>query len=206
MSNTQQQYKPGDIANGHVLGEDGVWREVPKGEEPKKNWFLRHKVITGIGGVVLAMVVIKGVAGGGDETSTVADTAAKAVATQEADAPKAEEEAPAEEPVEEEPSGTVAQENALRAAQDYLDFSGFSKAGLIDQLSSEYGDGFDKADAEWAVSQLDVDWNEQAVRVAEDYLEFQGFSRAGLIDQMSSDYGDKFTKKQATYAADAVGL
>ena len=101
---------------------------------------------------------------------------------------------------------TKAQENALRAAESYLDTMAFSKAGLIDQLSSEYGSGFDKADAKWAVAQLDVDWNEQAVRAGESYLDTMPFSRQGLIDQLSSEYGSQFTKAQATYAVDQMGL
>ena len=102
--------------------------------------------------------------------------------------------------------GTPAQENALRSAQDYLSFQGFSRAGLIDQLSSKYGDGYDRKDATWAVNHLDVDWNKQAVRAGRDYLSLQGFSRQGLIDQLSSEYGDQFTVAQATYAADKLGL
>ena len=96
--------------------------------------------------------------------------------------------------------------NALRSAESYISMKGFSKAGLIDQLSSEYGEGYAKADAKWAVEHLDVNWNEQAVRAAESYLEMKGFSRKGLIDQLSSEYGEQFTVKQATYAADKVGL
>ena len=59
---------------------------------------------------------------------------------------------------------SLAMENALGSAQDYLDYTAFSRLGLIDQLSSEYGEGFDLADATWAVDQLRVDWNEQAVK------------------------------------------
>ena len=77
---------------------------------------------------------------------------------------------------------------------------------MINQLSSEYGSGFDKADAEWAVKHVDVNWNQQAVRAAESYLDYQAFSRKGLINQLSSEYGSQFTVKQATYAANKVGL
>lgn len=37
---------------------------------------------------------------------------------------------------------TLAMENAVSSAQDYLDYSAFSRQGFIDQLSSEYGAGF----------------------------------------------------------------
>ena len=101
---------------------------------------------------------------------------------------------------------TLAMENALSAAQDYLDYSAFSRQGLIDQLSSKYGSGFGVEDATWAVSQLSVDWRQQAVSAAKDYLNFSSFSRQGLIDQLSSPYGSQFTLEEATYAVNKIGL
>ena len=100
---------------------------------------------------------------------------------------------------------TASQKNAVRAAESYLDFSGFSKQGLIDQLSSEYGDGFSETDAKAAVNSMDVDWKAQAVRSAKSYLEMQGMSCKGLIEQLSSSYGDKYTKSEATYGAEKAG-
>ncbi len=101
---------------------------------------------------------------------------------------------------------TLAMENALESAQDYLDYSAFSRQGLIDQLSSPYGSGFEIADATWAVAQLNVDWRQQAVRSAKDYLDFSSFSRQGLIDQLSSPYGAQFTLQEAIYAVNRIGL
>lgn len=100
---------------------------------------------------------------------------------------------------------TGPQRNAVRSAKAYLSFSGFSRAGLIDQLSSPYGDGYSPVDATAAVNSLSVDWNAQAVRSAKKYLEMMGFSCSGLIDQLSSDYGDKYTRSQATYGAQMAG-
>lgn len=97
-------------------------------------------------------------------------------------------------------------ENALSSAEDYLDLTAFSRLGLIDQLSSEYGSGYKIEDATWAVDQLRVDWNEQAVKSAKDYLDLTSFSRQGLIDQLSSPYGGQFTLEQATYAVNKIGL
>jgi hypothetical protein len=101
---------------------------------------------------------------------------------------------------------TLAMQNALSAARDYLDFSAFSRQGLIDQLSSNYGSGFKVEDATWAVDQLNTDWKEQAVRAAKEYLDFSPFSRQGLIDQLSSAFGSKFTVEEATYAVNKIGL
>lgn len=100
---------------------------------------------------------------------------------------------------------TGPQRNARRSAESYLSFKGFSRTGLIEQLSSDAGDGFDKADATAAVDSLDVDWNEQAAKSAESYLSFKGFSCKGLIDQLSSDAGDGFTREQAEFGAKQAG-
>ena len=89
----------------------------------------------------------------------------------------------------------------MQAAEQYLDFGGFSRQGLIDQLSSDYGDQYPVEVATAAVDSLNVDYNAEAVEAAESYLEFQPFSHAGLVDQLSSEYGDKFTREQAEYAA-----
>lgn len=101
---------------------------------------------------------------------------------------------------------TLAMENALEAAEDYLDYSAFSRQGLIDQLSSDYGSGFKVEDATWAVDQLGADWKAQAVQAAKDYLDYSSFSRQGLIDQLSSSYGSQFTVEEATYAVNQIGL
>ena len=82
----------------------------------------------------------------------------------------------------------------------------FSRQGLIDQLSSGYGEGFSVADATWAVDHLTVDWNAQAARAAKEYLSMQSFSHAGLVEQLSSPYGEKFTRAQAEYGVSQAGL
>lgn len=105
------------------------------------------------------------------------------------------------------PSGlTPSQRNAARSARSYLAMSGFSRQGLIDQLSSEYGDKFSVGDATAAVDSLDVDWKAQAVRSAEAYLKMSGFSCQGLIQQLSSPHGDKYTVEQATHGATQAGI
>ena len=101
---------------------------------------------------------------------------------------------------------TGPQANAARSAKAYLSMQGFSRDGLIEQLSSAYGDGYDRADATAAVNSLDVDWNEQATRSAVSYLEMMGFSCNGLIDQLSSSYGNMYTRDQASHGARAAGV
>lgn len=91
--------------------------------------------------------------------------------------------------------------NARRSAQSYLDLTGFSRQGLIDQLSSDFGDQYPLEVATAAVDSLDIDYNAEAVEAAQSYVDMTGFSHAGLVDQLSSDFGDKFTPEQAEHGA-----
>ncbi|WP_347273945.1 Ltp family lipoprotein [Candidatus Kuenenia sp.] len=100
---------------------------------------------------------------------------------------------------------TGPQKNAVRSAKQYLSMQGFSRDGLIQQLSSDYGDGYKVADATVAVDSLNIDWNKQAVRSAKQYLSMRGFSCEGLIQQLSSSAGGKYTVSQATYGAQQAG-
>lgn len=100
---------------------------------------------------------------------------------------------------------TGPQKNAVRSANNYLSMTGFSRSGLIEQLSSPFGDQYDILDATVAVDSMSIDWNEQAARSAESYLSMTGFSCDGLIEQLSSDAGDKYTNSQAAFGARQAG-
>ena len=100
---------------------------------------------------------------------------------------------------------TGPQKNAVESARQYLSLKGFSRDGLIHQLSSRAGDGYDISDATVAVNSLKVDWNNQAVIAAKEYLDLMAFSCQGLIKQLSSRAGDQFTAEQATYGARKSG-
>ena len=99
---------------------------------------------------------------------------------------------------------TSGQENALESAQRYVDMTGFSKKGLIRQLSSSAGEGFDRADATYAANHVDVNWKDEAVEAAQSYLDVSSFSKDGLIQQLSSSAGSGFTRAQAQYAVGKV--
>lgn len=98
------------------------------------------------------------------------------------------------------------QEQAIKSAQSYLEMQGFSRKGLIQQLSSDAGEGFPVKVATAAVDSLNIDWNEQAARVAKSYLDTQTFSRKGLIQQLESSAGEGFTHEQAVYGVNHSGL
>jgi hypothetical protein len=107
---------------------------------------------------------------------------------------------------EEGTSETAGQENARRSAESYLDTMAFSRQGLIEQLSSEAGAGFSRADATYAVDAVSPNWNEQAAKAAQSYLDTMAFSRQGLIEQLSSEAGAGFTHAQAVYGVNQTGL
>jgi len=100
---------------------------------------------------------------------------------------------------------TAPQNNAVRSAEQYLRMTGFSRDGLIQQLSSDAGEGYSVSDATAAVDSLSVDWNENAAKSARQYLSMSGFSCKGLIEQLSSSAGEKYTVDQATFGARQAG-
>ena len=95
---------------------------------------------------------------------------------------------------------SVSQSNARESALSYVNYSAFSRTGLIRQLEYE---GFSRSDATYGTDALNADWNEQAALSAQSYLDYSSFSRSGLIDQLIYE---GFTKSQATYGVNAVGL
>lgn len=132
-----------------------------------------------------------------EDTTPPADNAAE---TTPATEPQPEETAPAEpETTEPKIELTTGQKNALRAAENYLDFTAFSYEGLIDQLEFEK---YTHEDAVFAADNCGADWMEQALKAARNYLDFSAFSYEGLINQLEFE---KYTTEQATYAADNCG-
>ncbi|MFM6848964.1 MAG: Ltp family lipoprotein [Terrabacter sp.] len=95
---------------------------------------------------------------------------------------------------------TVSQEQAVAKAESYLEFTAFSRKGLIEQLVYEQ---FSKADATYAVDHITVNWKEQAAKKAKSYLEMTSFSHGSLIDQLKFE---GFTSSQAAYGVKSVGL
>lgn len=95
---------------------------------------------------------------------------------------------------------TLSQKNAVAKAKSYLEYTAFSKSGLVKQLEFE---GFSNEDATYAVNKISVDWKEQAVLKGKSYLDSMSFSRSGLIDQLKYE---GFTNEEAIHAVDQIGL
>jgi hypothetical protein len=95
---------------------------------------------------------------------------------------------------------SVAQQNARRKATEYLQYTAFSRSGLIGQLKYE---GFSTKLATYGVDAQHANWNKQAAKKAKEYLQLSAFSHSGLIDQLKYE---GFTTAQAKYGVKKVGL
>jgi hypothetical protein len=165
------------------------------GQPAKPGMSRGMKIGLGVGAAALALIAL-GSIGNSDKTSsssssTVTTTRAVGVLPTTTEPPP---------PVE--TGFTPAQENAIAKAESYLDYTGFSKQGLIKQLEFE---DFSTADATFAVEHLeangDVHWNEQAVKKAKSYLDYTSFSLSGLVDQLKAE---GFTPSEAQYGANTA--
>lgn len=177
---------------------------APAPQKPKKPLGRGRKIGIGVVGVVVLSFIVGSCGGSGDPSSPAPETTAAAVAspgvTQAAEAEasaKAEAEASAKAEAE---AGTVSQQNALRAAESYLEYTAFSRKGLISQLKFE---DYSTKDATWAVDRVKVNWNEQAAKAAENYLDYTAFSRNGLVEQLIFE---GYTRKQAEHGVSKTGL
>jgi len=203
----QPQYKPGDVANGHRLDESGTWQPlIGTTPAPKKKHTTRNVLLV-LGAFFLLMFIV-GVMSETDEPTEPSNVSRDLNTNDTADdvapiplEPAPVEPAPAPEPpVPAEPELSVSQSNAVRSAEDYLDYSAFSRTGLIGQLEYE---GFSTEDATFAVDKVGADWSQQAAFAAQQYLDYSSFSRSGLIDQLMYE---GYTAAEAEYGATQVGL
>lgn len=170
-------------------------------------------------GVVLGFIIlVVGCAALISETDNNAENTDKPATQEEQikEEPAEESKEEAQEPVvqeEEAPEAAIPEEDevvpfeyeqALKSAQNYVDALHFSRQGLKQQLTSEYGSGFSEEAAEYALEHVDVDYKEEAVEAAQSYLDAMSFSRQELKQQLTSEYGSGFTEEEAEYALDQV--
>lgn len=94
---------------------------------------------------------------------------------------------------------SLSQKNAIIKAYSWLNDWHPSYEFLIYDLLVEL-EGFSYEDAKFAVSNMDVDWDEQAVLYAKDNV--NGMSKSGLVEQMRFN---KFNDEQINKALKAVG-
>ena len=165
--------------------------------------------------IVLAIIIIIGAIGGSSyEDSTVANNETISEVEQnqdkeisnnqggEKDVLVKENEEKVEEKKEKVEEVPKEYKSALRKAKVYSDTMSMSKEGLYDQLTSEYGEKFSDEAAQYAMDNLEVDWNKNALKKAKTYSDTMSMSPSAIYDQLVSEYGEKFTEEEAQYAVD----
>ena len=91
-------------------------------------------------------------------------------------------------------------QNALESAKSYSNVMHMSKKGIYNQLISPYADKFPAEAAQYAVDNLQADYNANALAKAKEYQETMHMSSRAIRDQLTSEYGEKFTASEADYA------
>ena len=155
----------------------------------KKPWF-----------IVVAFFLIIGALGGSgsDESTTTSDIASSKQEIIQSE--EKEQEVVAVDEIED--NVPTEYKSALKKAKIYSDTMSMSKAGLYDQLTSEYGEKFTAEEAQYAIDNLEANWKENALKKAKTYQDSMAMSPSAIYDQLISDYGEKFTAEEAQYAVD----
>ncbi|MCB2296053.1 Ltp family lipoprotein [Clostridium algoriphilum] len=172
-------------------------KKCPSCGKDQRNWFMKHKIITGI--IVIIFIGVLGNMNKEDDSklaTTNKQETSQTVAVKE----KAVETVPVKEKTEE----TVPTEykSALEKAKTYGDTMNMSKSGIYDQLTSENGEKFSKEAAQYAIDNVKVDWKENALKKAQTYQKDMSMSPSAVYDQLISENGEKFTSAEAQYAKD----
>ena len=175
-----------------ILGAVALSKHQPKGMA------LTGLILGGIAAVT-SIVMTFGVMSSTDEASF--DTPV-AVVEESADPAVAEAAAAAEAEAAAAAANAVPTEfrSALSQAKSYSDNMHMSKAGLYDQLTSEYGGQFTAEAGQYAIDNVDADWNVNAAESGKSYQKTMSMSPAAIHDQLTSEYGGQFTVEEADYA------
>ena len=126
----------------------------------------------------------------------------KAKAEEEARKKEEAEQRAAEEAARKEAEAAIPTEykNALRKASSYANGMHMSRQGVYDQLVSEFGEKFSPEAAQYAIDNVQADWNENALYKARSYQDNMAMSPEAIRDQLVSEYGEQFTDEEADYA------
>src|SRR5699024_2947163 len=128
-------------------------------------------------------------AAGTQETTEQAEAPSEDVADETAEDEAAAEDATAEDAAVEDEEETAEEADvpadhasALTQAESYSDTMHMSKQAIFDQLTSEYGGQFTEEAAQYAIDNVEADWNENALESAKTYSDLMYMSKQGIYD------------------------
>jgi hypothetical protein len=156
-------------------------------------WFKKKRFLLPL--IIVGIIIISSIANAGkDKPSTTAAPSADASAAAPAAPAPAKSAAPAE------PSVPTEYKSALKKAESYSETMHMSKAGIYQQLTSEFGEKFSPKAAQYAVDNLKADYKANALAKAKTYQETMSMSPEAIRQQLTSASGEKFTPAEADYA------
>lgn len=162
---------------------------------PKRPWFKKKRFIIPIA-VVLLIIIASPKGNGSSQEATVAEPETQATSetvTETASAAPTPTSAPT-------PEVSSEFKSALRQAKSYSDTLHLCQAALFSQLTSEYGGQFSPEAAQYAIDNVQADWNANALAQAISYQETLALSPADIHDQLTSEYGGQCTTENADFA------
>lgn len=136
--------------------------------------------------ILVVIVVAVGASMGGKKDDGSKDSSLKASTSQTASSKK--------------PNVPAEYTSALNKAKTYSNTMHMSKKGLYEQLTADAGEKFSAEAAQYAVDNVNADWNANALQKAKDYQSQQSMSPEAIREQLTSDAGEKFTPDEANYA------
>lgn len=140
--------------------------------------------------VGFVVLVVIGAIGSGESNESADGVSYREPQTQQVQEPEPEPE----------PDVPTEYRSALKKAESYSEMMHMSKQGIYDQLTSEYGEQFSPEAAQYAVDNLQADYNANALAKAQSYQDDMSMSLEAIRDQLTSEYGEQFTQEEADYA------
>lgn len=153
--------------------------KCPQCGKDQRNFFMKHKILTLIGVLMLLIVISNSV----NKPITSKTNNTPLVKTEQV-----------------KPNIPLEYSSALIKAEMYVETMHMSKKSVYGQLTSEYGEKFSKEAAQYAIENIKTDYNKHALAKAKTYQETMHMSPKSIYDQLISEYGEKFTKSEAEYA------
>lgn len=173
---------------------DSKATKCPHCQSDQRNWGQRHPIITAIVWILFVLVVIGIFTTPKNEITRDNKQKQETVQAQPTTTTQLEQDIQVKTDIPAE------YKSALNKANTYSSIMHMSKRGVYDQLVSGHGEKFSPEAAQYAIDNMQADWNANALEKAKTYQDTMSMSPASIHDQLTSEHGEKFTQSEADYA------